>query len=82
MCTLDYVPFVRKRSNDVGYRVDTKAILQSIITATVSGLLVMYGTQKSLEVKLDSVVEDVAEVKRSINQINKDLYVPRNAQSR
>lgn len=77
MCALDYVPFVRQSESEGNYQVDTKSIVQGLIIAAATGLMVMYGTQRSLGVELVSIKQDIADVRQSVNDIRKDFYVPR-----
>lgn len=77
MCPLDYVPFIHQRTGEDSYKMDIKAIIQALIIAAVTGMIVMYGTQKSLMIELTSIKEDIAEVKHSVREIRKDIYVPR-----
>jgi len=77
MCALDYVPFVHQSESEGSYQVDTKSIVQGIIIAGVTGLMVMYGTQRSLGVELVSIKRDIADVRKSVHDIRKDFYVPR-----
>lgn len=82
MCVLDHVPFVYQRTGEVGYKVDTKQIIQSLLTAGVTALVIMYATQQSIMVEMAAIRDDVKEVKESVKDMRKDLYVPRDAKSR
>ena len=77
MCALDYVPFLYSRDEDVGYKVDFKGLLQGVIIAIGTGLIVMYGTQKTLAVQLESIEEDVRQIKNTQNKFRSDFYYPR-----
>lgn len=78
MCVLDYVPFVYSRESTKGdYRVDIKGIIQALIIAAVTGLMVMYGAQKSIMVELDSIRKSIHEIKENQDDFRKDFYLPR-----
>ena len=73
MCPMDYVPFLHQRDGEGIYRMDIKGLIQ----AALIGGIVMYGTQQTLSVRLDAIQDDISEVKSSVSDIRKDLYVPR-----
>lgn len=73
---MDFVPFVHQRNGEDEYKMDVKAIIQALIIASVTGVIVMYGAQKSLIVELASIKEDISEVKHSVREIRKDIYIP------
>jgi len=72
---MDYMPFVYQRSGEDSYRMDIKSVLQSLVVASVIGVVVMYGTQRILTVELASIKDDIKDVKHSIRDIRKDIYV-------
>lgn len=76
MCALDYMPFTYQRNQEQGYIVDVKSLIQASIIAIGTGLIVMYGTQQTLSMQLESIKEDVSEVKDNQRRIMKDLYIP------
>jgi len=76
MCAMDYMPFVHQvESRD--YKVDIKSVTQALIIAAVTGLIVMYGTQKSIMVELSAIKEDVNEVQLHQKQFIRDFYKPK-----
>jgi len=77
MCVLDFVPFLYQRKGEVNYKMDVKAIVQALIISAVTGMTVMYGTERSLQVELSSIKANIADMKQDISSIKKDFYVPR-----
>ena len=78
MCVMDYMPFVYHRTEEQDYRVDVKSLIQAAIIAIGTGLIVMYGTQKTLAVQLESIEEDVRQIKQTQKKFTSDFYVPHN----
>ena len=74
MCVLDHVPYVHRRNGEEGFTLDTKGFIQSLITAILSGLLVMYGTQRSIMTEINTIRSDIEDVKHSVNEIRRDFY--------
>jgi len=79
MCYMDYVPFVYHRDQEQDYRVDVKSLIQAAIIAIGTGLIVMYGTQKTLAVQLESIEEDVRQIKDTQQRFRNDFYYPQHS---
>lgn len=77
---LRFVPFTYARAGEEGYKLDTKAIVQAVLAAAVTGAFVMYGTQQSLGTRLDAMDEKLDAVNQSVQEIKRDFYVPRGRQ--
>ena len=80
MCLLDHVPFTHRRIGEEEFVVDTKSIIQSLltaaITAAITGVIVMYGAMESVTVQVKEVRQDVSDIKQSVNEIRHDFYKP------
>jgi len=73
MCVLDYVPFVYQRTEDRSRRVDVKGLIQ----AGIIGAIVMYGTQQSVKVEIESIKTSLNDVRKTVDRMHNDLYTPR-----
>lgn len=76
MCVMDYMPFVYHRTQEQDYRVDVKSLIQATIIAIGTGLIAMYGTQQTLAVQLESIEEDVRQIKNTQERFRDDFYSP------
>ena len=82
MCALDHVPFVHKRASDVGYKFDIKQIIETLLTAGITAIIIMYATQRSIMTEISAIRDDVKDVKESVKDMRRDLYMPMNGRSK
>jgi hypothetical protein len=74
---MDYMPFVYHRARDEDYRVDFKSLIQALIVAGVTALVVMYGTQQTIIAQLSAIKMDVDIIRVHQQEFRKDFYAPR-----
>lgn len=72
--SIDYIPFVAMASGRP--KLNVSKILESLIIGAIIALVMSYVALQVLEVKLDNITADIAELKSDVKQIRGDLYRP------
>ncbi len=72
------IPFLLLTVHDGKMKVSLNfsRILEMIVMAVVLGGMTLYVTTAVLEVKMDSIKEEIREVKQQVNNIYHDIYRP------
>lgn len=72
------IPFLLLTVHDGKMRVSFNftRIIETIVMAFILGGITLYVTTERMEVKLDSIKEEVREVKQQVNKIYTDIYRP------
>lgn len=79
MCPKDFIPFFYLRTGEAKHKVDFKALMQGLIVAGITSTIIMYRDQATLEVKINAIRRDVSQIRKHVDQIHNDFYIPRNS---
>lgn len=77
MCPKDFIPFFYLRSGEEKHKVDFKALMQGLVVAGITSTIIMYRDQATLEVKINAIRSDVIEIRKNVDQMHQDFYIPR-----
>jgi len=74
----NWVPFMLSAGTSAA-RWNAQRILEALLIAFFTGGVVMYGTQKVLDARMDSFSEDMRELKAQVGEMRRDLYAPKHS---
>lgn len=72
--SIDSIPFMCLGTAGTP-KINASKIFEALITAGVTGGILLYGYTQTVKVELVNIKDDVREIKTDVRQIQRDIYV-------